>query len=154
MSEKEIAALEEGNASGFPYKSNEKNYFLWDEVQPEMVEILFIFEQNASYILFCTNYFHPVSQIGELAGIAIGMTILINVLVAGPVSGASMNPARSIGPAIIMNEYKGLWIYIAGPLLGTIAGAFTYNLIRFTEKPLQELTKSSTFMKSVSRART
>ncbi|XP_027152441.1 probable aquaporin NIP-type [Coffea eugenioides] len=93
-------------------------------------------------------------SIGELAGIAIGMTILINVLVAGPVSGASMNPARSIGPAIIMNEYKGLWIYIVGPLLGTIAGGFTYNLIRFTEKPLQELTKSSTFMKSVSRART
>ena len=65
-----------------------------------------------------------------------------------------MNPARSIGPAIIMNEHKGLWICIAGPLLGTIAGAFTDNLIRFTEKPLQELTKSSTFMKSASRART
>ncbi|XP_055809565.1 probable aquaporin NIP-type [Solanum dulcamara] len=91
-------------------------------------------------------------SIGELAGIAIGMTILLNVLVAGPVSGASMNPARSIGPAIVMHQYKGLWVYIVGPILGTIAGAFTYNLIRFTEKPLRELTKSSTFLKSISRS--
>ncbi|KAL3501872.1 hypothetical protein ACH5RR_036321 [Cinchona calisaya] len=90
-------------------------------------------------------------SIGELAGIAIGMTILINVLVAGPVSGASMNPARSIGPAIIMHEYKGLWIYVVGPLLGTIAGGFTYNMIRFTEKPLQELARNATFKKSMSR---
>ncbi|CAN4121691.1 unnamed protein product [Withania somnifera] len=90
-------------------------------------------------------------SVGELAGIAIGMTILLNVLVAGPVSGASMNPARSIGPAIVMHQYRGLWVYIVGPILGTIAGAFTYNLIRFTEKPLRELTKSSTFLKSMSR---
>ncbi|TMW98418.1 probable aquaporin NIP-type isoform X2 [Solanum lycopersicum] len=92
-------------------------------------------------------------SIGELAGIAIGMTILLNVLIAGPVSGASMNPARSIGPAIVMHHYKGLWVYIIGPILGTICGAFTYNLIRFTEKPLRELTltKTSTFLKSMSR---
>ncbi|MCD7451862.1 hypothetical protein HAX54_013575 [Datura stramonium] len=69
-------------------------------------------------------------SIGELAGIAIGMTILLNVLIAGPVSGASMNPARSIGPAIVMHQYRGLWIYIVGPILGTIVGGFTYNLIR------------------------
>lgn len=62
-----------------------------------------------------------------------------------------MNPARSIGPAIVMHQYRGLWVYIIGPVLGTIAGAFTYNLIRFTEKPLRELTKTSTFLKSMSR---
>ncbi|KAK6788789.1 hypothetical protein RDI58_012587 [Solanum bulbocastanum] len=92
-------------------------------------------------------------SIGELAGIAIGMTILLNVLIAGPVSGASMNPARSIGPAIVMHHYKGLWVYIIGPIFGTICGAFTYNLIRFTQKPLKELTltKTTTFLKSMSR---
>ncbi|KAK4430299.1 putative aquaporin NIP-type [Sesamum alatum] len=90
--------------------------------------------------------------IGELAGIAIGMTILTNVLVAGPVSGASMNPARSVGPAVVMHEYKGLWVYIVGPLLGTILGGFTYNLIRFTDKPLRELTKTASILKSASRA--
>ncbi|OVA11902.1 Major intrinsic protein [Macleaya cordata] len=88
--------------------------------------------------------------IGELAGIAIGSTILLNVLVAGPVTGASMNPARTIGPALIMHNYKGLWVYIVGPTAGAIAGAAVYNLIRFTNKPLRELTKSGSFVKSIS----
>ncbi|XP_073281271.1 probable aquaporin NIP-type [Primulina huaijiensis] len=90
-------------------------------------------------------------SIGELAGIAIGMTIVVDVLVAGPVSGASMNPARSIGPALIMREFKDLWIYILGPLLGTISGGFAYNLIRFTDKPLREITKTGSFLSSASR---
>ncbi|KAI3945597.1 hypothetical protein MKW92_032564 [Papaver armeniacum] len=89
--------------------------------------------------------------IGELAGIAIGSTILLNVLVAGPVTGASMNPARSIGPAIAMRNFKGLWVYVVGPIVGAILGAAVYNLIRFTDKPLRELTKSGSFVKSISR---
>ncbi|XVF43636.1 hypothetical protein PTKIN_Ptkin02bG0056200 [Pterospermum kingtungense] len=89
--------------------------------------------------------------IGELAGIAVGMTIMLNVFVAGPISGASMNPARSIGPAIVMRVYDGLWIYVVGPIVGTVLGGFSYNLIRFTDKPLSELTKSTSFMKSLSR---
>ncbi|RWR94013.1 putative aquaporin NIP4-1 [Cinnamomum micranthum f. kanehirae] len=91
--------------------------------------------------------------IGELAGIAVGATILLNVLIAGPISGASMNPARSIGPAIVMNQYKGLWIYIVGPIVGAIAGGFVYNLIRFTEKPLREIARSGSFLKSLSKNR-
>ncbi|KAF9618125.1 hypothetical protein IFM89_000241, partial [Coptis chinensis] len=75
--------------------------------------------------------------IGELAGLAVGSTVLLNVIFAGPVSGASMNPARSLGPAIVANRYKGIWIYIVGPLCGTVAGAWAYNLIRFTDKPLR-----------------
>ncbi|WMV14824.1 hypothetical protein MTR67_008209 [Solanum verrucosum] len=74
--------------------------------------------------------------IGHLGGLAIGMTIILNVFVAGPISGASMNPARSIGPAIVKQVYKGLWVYIVGPLIGTVAGAFVYNLIRSTDKPI------------------
>ncbi|KMT18648.1 hypothetical protein BVRB_2g027770 [Beta vulgaris subsp. vulgaris] len=89
--------------------------------------------------------------IGEFAGIAVGMTIMLNVFVAGPISGASMNPARSIGPALVKRNYTALWVYIIGPPIGTIAGAFAYNLIRFTDKPLRELTKSSSFLKSVSK---
>ncbi|XP_015578970.2 probable aquaporin NIP-type isoform X1 [Ricinus communis] len=86
--------------------------------------------------------------IGELAGIAVGMTIMLNVFIAGPVSGASMNPARTLGPAIVMRTYKGIWVYMAGPVIGAILGGFAYNLIRFTDKPLREITKSSSFMKS------
>ncbi|KAL6954611.1 hypothetical protein U1Q18_038665 [Sarracenia purpurea var. burkii] len=91
--------------------------------------------------------------IGELAGIAVGMTITLNVFVAGPISGASMNPARSLGPAIVKHVYKGLWVYMVGPVIGTLAGGFAYNLIRFTDKPLRELTKSSSFLGSISRSR-
>jgi len=89
--------------------------------------------------------------IGELAGLAVGMTITLNVFVAGPVSGASMNPARSIGPAILTHMYEGLWVYVLGPLVGTIFGGFAYNMIRFTDKPLRELTKSGSFLKSMSK---
>ncbi|XP_061994217.1 probable aquaporin NIP-type [Rosa rugosa] len=88
--------------------------------------------------------------IGQMAGIAIGMTILVDVFVCGPVSGASMNPARSIGPALIMKNFKGLWVYIVGPIIGTILGGFAYNLIRRTDKPLREITKSASMsIKSV-----
>ncbi|KAL0866733.1 hypothetical protein Bca101_045851 [Brassica carinata] len=90
--------------------------------------------------------------IGELAGIAVGMTIILNVFVAGPISGASMNPARSLGPAIVMGVYKGIWIYIVGPIVGIMAGGFVYNFIRFTDKPLQELTKSASFLRSASQS--
>ncbi|CAA7055677.1 unnamed protein product [Microthlaspi erraticum] len=88
--------------------------------------------------------------IGELAGIAVGMTIMLNVFVAGPISGASMNPARSLGPAIVMGKYKGIWVYMVGPIIGIMAGGFVYNFIRFTDKPLRELTKSSSFLRSAS----
>ncbi|XP_073155166.1 aquaporin NIP1-1-like [Henckelia pumila] len=89
--------------------------------------------------------------IGELAGLAVGATVLLNVLFAGAVSGASMNPARSLGPAIVWSNYRGLWIYMLGPTSGAIAGAWVYNIIRFTDKPLREITKSGSFLKTSSR---
>lgn len=61
-----------------------------------------------------------------------------------------MNPARSLGPAIVMGVYKGIWIYIVGPIVGIMAGGFVYNFIRFTDKPLRELTKSASFLRSAS----
>ncbi|KAG5622309.1 hypothetical protein H5410_007527, partial [Solanum commersonii] len=88
--------------------------------------------------------------IGELAGLAVGATVLLNVMFAGPISGASMNPARSLGPAIVSSHYKGLWVYMLGPIAGAIAGAWVYNIIRFTDKPLREITKSGSFLKSKS----
>lgn len=89
--------------------------------------------------------------IGELAGLAVGATVLVNVMIAGPISGASMNPARSLGPAIVASKYKGIWIYMLAPISGAIAGAWVYNIIRFTNKPLREITKSASFLRSSGR---
>ncbi|KAH7568716.1 hypothetical protein JRO89_XS06G0036200 [Xanthoceras sorbifolium] len=88
---------------------------------------------------------------GELAGIAVGSTILLNVMIAGPISGASMNPARSLGPAVVSTQYNGLWIYMIAPTLGAVCGAWVYNMVRYTDKPLREITKSASFLKSAGR---
>lgn len=55
---------------------------------------------------------------GLMAGIAIGGAIVFDILFAGPISGASMNPARSLGPALIAGDLENLWIYLVGPLAG------------------------------------
>ena len=64
---------------------------------------------------------------GQLAGLAIGATFAFGILVGGPLTGASMNPARTLGPALVTGNFADLWIYMAGPLSG---GAFAALLFR------------------------
>jgi len=59
---------------------------------------------------------------GLVAGIAIGAVIALEALFAGPVSGASMNPARSLAPALVAARLEHLWLYLAAPVLGAVAG--------------------------------
>jgi aquaporin NIP len=54
-----------------------------------------------------------------------------------------MNPARSIGPALVVHVYKGLWIYVVGPIVGAIAGAIAYNLLRSVGKPHSEFAEEA-----------
>jgi aquaporin NIP len=68
--------------------------------------------------------------VGAAAAIAIGATVGLDALFGGPVTGASMNPARSFGPALVSGTWTDFWIYVAGPVLGAAAGAFAYQLIR------------------------
>lgn len=68
--------------------------------------------------------------VGGSAAIAIGGTIALGVILAGPISGGSMNPARSLGPAIAAWDWTAQWIYIVGPIVGAILGALVYVLIR------------------------
>ncbi|KAL8460738.1 hypothetical protein ACS0TY_032303 [Phlomoides rotata] len=114
------------------------------DVQSLVMEFIITF-----YLMFVISGVATDNRaIGELAGLAVGATILLNVMMAGAVSGASMNPARSLGPAIVSNKYKGIWIYLLGPTAGAIAGGWAYNVVRFTNKPLREITKSASFLKS------
>ncbi|KAL1204934.1 Aquaporin NIP3-1 [Cardamine amara subsp. amara] len=76
---------------------------------------------------------------GSLAGIAIGATIVLDILFSGPISGASMNPARSLGPALIWGCYKDLWLYIISPVIGALSGAWTYDMLRSTNKSYSEI---------------
>ncbi|CAL5358690.1 unnamed protein product [Camellia sinensis] len=68
--------------------------------------------------------------VGELAGIAVGATVMLNILVAGPSSGGSMNPVRTLGPAVAAGNYKSIWIYLIAPTLGAIAGATVYTVVK------------------------
>jgi MIP family channel proteins len=68
--------------------------------------------------------------VGEAAAIAIGGTVALDALFGGPITGASMNPARSAGPAIATAELSDLWLYTAAPLLGASLGALAYQLLR------------------------
>ena len=68
--------------------------------------------------------------VGAAAAIAIGATVGMDAIFGGPVTGASMNPARSLGPALASGTWTDLWVYIAGPLAGAALGASAYQLVR------------------------
>jgi len=74
-------------------------------------------------------------ETGIMAGAAIGAVIALEALFAGPICGASMNPARSLGPAIVSGKLGVVWIYIAAPILGSVIGLGAFHGVRATPKP-------------------
>jgi MIP family channel proteins len=68
--------------------------------------------------------------VGEAAALAIGGTVALGALVGGPISGASMNPARSLGPALVAGDLTAIWIYLIGPVVGAIGAALVYRYLR------------------------
>jgi MIP family channel proteins len=68
--------------------------------------------------------------VGEAAAIAIGGTIGLDAMFGGPISGASMNPMRSLGPALIAGNLHALWLYIVAPLVGAALGGLAYQFVR------------------------
>ena len=68
--------------------------------------------------------------VGETAAIAIGATVALDALWGGPISGASMNPARSFGPALVAGVWRAHWVYWVAPLIGASIGAVVYQQIR------------------------
>ena len=74
------------------------------------------------FVILCVST--GAKEKGISAGAAIGATVGLEALFAGPVTGASMNPARSIAPALFAGEFKDLWIYIGAPIIGALVAVF------------------------------
>ena len=68
-------------------------------------------------------------QAPKVGGFAIGLTVAANILAIGPLTGASMNPARSFGPAVVSKIFEGQAVYWIGPIIGAIAAALLYDTL-------------------------
>lgn len=85
---------------------------------------------TAALMFVITAVATDTRAVGELAALAIGFTVAANALWGGPISGASMNPARSLGPALVAGLWQDQWLYLVGPVSGAILGAVVYQWIR------------------------
>jgi len=91
----------------------------------------FVLEFILTYLLMIVILTSTMKKDHSLLGpaLAIGGTVGLEALFAGPISGASMNPVRSLSPAIIGGHYQSLWVYILGPILGALAGSFVFTIL-------------------------
>ena len=85
---------------------------------------------TALLMLVITAVATDVRAIGQGAALAIGGTIALAALVGGPISGASLNPARSLGPAVVAGDLSSLPLYFVAPVLGASLGALLYRYLR------------------------
>ncbi|KAJ3695623.1 hypothetical protein LUZ60_001000 [Juncus effusus] len=98
-----------------------------------LIEVIVTF--NMIFVTFAVAT--DTKAVGELAGLAVGSSVCITSVFAGPVSGGSMNPVRTLAPAIASNIYHGLWVYFVAPPIGTLLGGGAYTFIRLKEKPIE-----------------
>ena len=63
---------------------------------------------------------------GNLAPLAIGMTLTLNIMMGGPLTGAPFNPARALGPMIATGDLSNAWLYVAAPIVGALAAAIVH----------------------------
>jgi aquaporin NIP len=92
----------------------------------------FILETILTYLLMLVilNVSQGSKETGLFAGIAIGGTVLLEAMFAGPICGASMNPARSLSPAVISGNMADLWVYILAPVTGGVLAVFTWKALK------------------------
>jgi MIP family channel proteins len=95
----------------------------------------FLLEMILTLVLMfvITSVATDVRAVGQAAAIAIGGTIGLEALFAGPISGASMDPARSLAPALVSWTWSDQWLYVAGPMIGAVVGVLAYQLVRGEE---------------------
>jgi aquaporin Z len=78
------------------------------------------------WVVFATAV-DPGGAFKSIAGLAIGLTITFDILAAGPLTGAAMNPARALGPELVQGVWDDWWIYLVGPGLGAAIAALAYD---------------------------
>ena len=96
-----------------------------DPLQSLLLEVVL----SATLMFVITAVATDTRAVGEMAALAIGATVALDALWGGPISGASMNPARSFGPALVAGVWRAHWVYWAGPLLGAALGAGAYRML-------------------------
>ncbi len=99
------------------------------DMQSFVLELLLTF----FLMLVILNVAHGSKEQGMFAGLAIGGVVALEAMFAGPICGASMNPARSIGPALVSMNMESLWLYIVAPIAGACAAVPVYNFIKEKE---------------------
>jgi aquaporin NIP len=97
---------------------------------PAMQSFVLEFVLTFFLMLVILNVSTGAKEKGITAGIAIGAVIALEALFAGPICGASMNPARSFGPAFVAMKWNHLWIYLLAPALGALAGVIGCRCVR------------------------
>ena len=89
-----------------------------------------LLEAILTFFLVNTIYNAAVSgKAGNLAGVAIGLTLAFCILMGGPLTGASLNPARTLGPALISGNFANLWLYFVGPIAGGAVAGLLYKVV-------------------------
>ena len=81
------------------------------------------------FLMFVILFVSQNKEVTQFTGFAVGATVLIEALFAGPITGASMNPARSIAPAVLSGDISILWIYIAAPIIGAVLATLTWMIM-------------------------
>ena len=96
------------------------------EIQSFILELILTF----ILMLVILHTSQGIQEIKQLAGIVIGGVVLLEAMFAGPICGASMNPARSLGPALISGHFTSLWLYIIAPVLGAGLGTMVWKITK------------------------
>lgn len=93
---------------------------------------VFIIELLLSFFLMVViiNVSTGSKEIGPIAGIAVGSVILLEAMFAGPLTKASMNPIRSLAPALVSGNFSDLWVYLTAPFLGMLLAVFSCKLVK------------------------